>query len=84
MTRTDLHQLVDDLPDDVVDATASFLRQVLLGKVDPEQFWFWTSEWQAEEREVDEGLERGDPGTTYDSDTAFLSSLAARTKPPQA
>ena len=27
---------------------------------DPEQRWFWTPEWQAGEREVDEHYERGE------------------------
>jgi hypothetical protein len=27
---------------------------------DPDQWWFWTPEWQAGEREVDEQLTRGE------------------------
>jgi hypothetical protein len=27
--------------------------------IDPEQFWFWTDEWQAGERQVDEYIRAG-------------------------
>ena len=75
--------MVDDLPDEAVDGTAMFLRQIILRRIDPDQLWFWSAEWQAKEREVDESLARGDPGATYDSDEAFLAALAARTKPSE-
>jgi len=29
------------------------------GPIDPDQAWFWTDEWQAGEREVDEEIEGG-------------------------
>ncbi|MBC7813858.1 MAG: hypothetical protein H7175_22070 [Burkholderiales bacterium] len=29
------------------------------GEIDPEQLWFWTDEWQAGERQVDEDLKAG-------------------------
>lgn len=28
--------------------------------IDPAQGWFWTQEWQKEEKEVDEQMERGE------------------------
>jgi hypothetical protein len=44
MTRTELHQLVDDLPEDALEGTAAFLQRVMLRQIDPDQFWFWTPE----------------------------------------
>jgi len=29
--------------------------------IDPDQAWFWTPEWQAKEREVDEEMAAGIP-----------------------
>ncbi len=36
--------------------------------------WFWTPEWQAMEREVDEEIARGD-SLTFDSLSAFRAYL---------
>jgi hypothetical protein len=83
MTKADLHHLVEDLPDDAVDGTAAFLKQVALRRIDPDQFWFWSREWQAKEREVEDSLARGEPGTVYESDESFLAALEARTKPSE-
>ena len=81
MTKAELHQLVDDLPEEAVDAAAALMRQIVDGKIDPDQLWFWTPEWQAKEREVDESISRGEPGTVHMSDDAFLSALESRSKP---
>ena len=54
MTKPDLRQLVDHLPDEAVDGTAMFLRQIILRLIDPGQRWFWSAEWQAKEREVND------------------------------
>jgi len=43
--------------------------------VDTADVWYWTSEWQAGEREVDAEIARGEPGRTYDTDEEFLASL---------
>ena len=40
------------------------------------QAWFWTSEWQAGEREVDETRARGEKGVSFASEEAFLTALA--------
>jgi len=56
MTKADLHQLVDHLPDNAVDGAAILLREVTDGRIDPEQAWFWTREWQQREREADKDL----------------------------
>jgi hypothetical protein len=52
MTRSDLHRLVDRLPDSAVDGAALLLQEIADGRIDPEQTWFWTPEWQAKEREA--------------------------------
>ncbi len=80
MTKADLHQLVDRLPEGAVDGAAILLEEISVGRIDPEQAWFWTREWQAKEREADDDLAAG-RGTTYGSDDEFLFALDERTKP---
>jgi bifunctional DNA-binding transcriptional regulator/antitoxin component of YhaV-PrlF toxin-antitoxin module len=48
--------------------------QIRLAKIDPDQAWFWTPEWQAKEREADEERAAG-RFTTYQSDEEFLAAL---------
>jgi hypothetical protein len=43
-------------------------------KIDPNQSWFWSREWQAGEKKVDQYIERGEI-ETFDSMKEFLSSL---------
>lgn len=43
-------------------------------EIDPEQAYFWTDEWQAGEREVDEDLAAG-RSKTFDTMEAFLADL---------
>lgn len=80
MTKADLHQLVDRLPDQAVDGAAILLRAVTDGRIDSEQAWFWTREWQEREREADEDLAAGRV-TRYENDEQFLAALDERTKP---
>jgi AbrB family looped-hinge helix DNA binding protein len=47
------------------------------------QAWFWTSTWQQREREAEEDKTRG-RFERFDSDEAFLASLADGMKPPDA
>ena len=47
---------------------------------DPDQWWFWTPEWQAKEREADEDLAAG-RFTRYSSDEEFRAALVRRLKP---
>lgn len=74
MTKAELHELVDRLPDQAVDGAAILLEEITDGRIDPEQAWFWTREWQAKEREADEDIASG-RGTTYESDDALLGAL---------
>jgi hypothetical protein len=80
MTKADLHQMVDRLPEGAVDGAAILLEEITDGRIDPGQAWFWTREWQAKEREADDDLAAG-RGTTYESDDDFLAALDERTKP---
>lgn len=80
MTKAELHDLVDRLPEGAVDGAAILLEEITAGRIDPEQVWFWTREWQAKEREADDDVAAG-RGTTYESDDEFLAALAERTKP---
>jgi hypothetical protein len=80
MTKAELHELVDRLPEGAVDGAAILLEEITDGRIDPEQAWFWTREWQEKEREADEDLAAG-RGTTYKSDDEFLAALDERTKP---
>ena len=80
MTKAELHELVDRLPDRAIDGAAILLGEIGDGRIDPEQAGFWTSEWQAKEREADDDLVTGRI-TRYDSNKEFLTALDERTKP---
>jgi hypothetical protein len=79
MTKADLHQIVDHLPEQAVDGAAILLGEISNGRIDPEQAWFWTREWQQREREADEDLSAGRV-TRYESDEQFLVALGRRIK----
>lgn len=74
MTKAELHQMVDRLPDKAVDGAAILHEEITDRRIDPDQAWFWTREWQAKEREASEAIAAG-RGTTYESDEAFLGAL---------
>jgi hypothetical protein len=72
--------MIDRLPDQAVDGAAVLLGEMAEGKIDPEQAWFWTREWQEREREADEDLAAGRV-TRFESDEQFLAGLDERMKP---
>jgi hypothetical protein len=74
MTKADLHQLIDSLPDEAVDGAALLLQRVMLGQVDPAQAWVWTAEWQDQLRQSLADLATGRT-QRFDSDEDFLASL---------
>jgi hypothetical protein len=74
VTKAELHELVDRLPEGAVDGAAILLEEIADGTIDPEQAWFWTREWQAKEREADDDLAAG-RATTFKSDDEFLGAL---------
>jgi hypothetical protein len=80
MTRAELHEMVDRLPDEAVDGAAVLLGEITAGRIDADQAWFWTREWQTKEREADADRLAG-RATGYDSDEELLAALDARTKP---
>lgn len=80
MTKAELHELVERLPDGAVEGAAVLLGEISAGRIDPEQAWFWTQEWQAKEREADDDLAAG-LVTPYENDDLFLAALDERTKP---
>lgn len=80
MTKAELHQMVDRLPDQAVDGAAILLHEVTDGRIDPDQAWFWTRQWQEREREADKDLATGKV-TRFESDEDFLAALDERTKP---
>jgi hypothetical protein len=71
---------VDRLPEGAVDGAAIMLGEISAGRIDPEQAWYWTREWQAKEREADDDRTAGRV-SRYESDEEFLTALDARTKP---
>jgi len=50
--------------------------------IDPDQAWFWTPDWQAKEREVDEERATGIPDQEFDSGEDFLAYLEAVIEDP--
>lgn len=50
--------------------------------IDPDQAWFWTPEWQAKEREVDEEMATGIPDRVFDFGEEFLAYLEALIEDP--
>jgi hypothetical protein len=81
MTKVELHRLVDELPENAVDGAAVFLAAIRQGRIDPDQAWFWSPEWQGGEREVDEAIARGKRGGIYYSAEDFIAALEAELKP---
>jgi hypothetical protein len=80
MTKAELHELVDRLPDGAVDGAAVLLSEISAGRLDPGQAWYWTREWQEKEREADNDLAAGRV-TSYTTDAEFLAALDERMKP---
>jgi hypothetical protein len=80
MTKAELHQLVDRLPERAVDGAAVLLEEISDGRIDPDQAGFWTREWRDREREADDDLATGRV-TRYEGDEDFLAALDERLKP---
>lgn len=74
MTKADLHRLVDELPDEVLEGTADLLQRVIRREIDPDQSWFWARAWQAGEREADADLAAGRV-RRFEGGDAFLAHL---------
>jgi hypothetical protein len=74
VTKSELHELVDKLPDDAIDGAAVLLEEIAEGRIDPDQAWFWTREWQEGEQEADAQLAAGE-GTVHESTEDFVDHL---------
>jgi hypothetical protein len=74
MTKADLHQLVDALPDEAVEGAGLLLERVVRGEVDPDQSWVWTTEWQDQLRSSLADLAEGRT-RLFDNTDEFLTSL---------
>jgi len=76
VTKADLHQLVDELPDEAVESTAVLLERIRLHQFDPNQAWIWSEQWQQQLRgsfaDVGEGRTQ-----RFDNGDDLLTSLPA-------
>lgn len=76
MTKTELHELVERLPDDTVDGAAVLLHSLADRRIDPDQAWFWTLDWLTGELEADREAAT-DPGVVYNDADSLKSALRA-------
>jgi hypothetical protein len=76
MTKAELHELVERLPENTLDGAAVLLRSLSSGWIDSDQAWFWTSDWLAGELEADRKAIT-EPGIVYGSADAFKAALRA-------
>jgi len=74
MTRAELHELVERLPQHALDRTAVLLRGLSCGRIDPDQAWFWDSSWLSGELEADQEA-TPEPGLVYKNASAFKTAL---------
>jgi len=76
MTKTELHEMVEGLPDDTLDGAAVLLRSLADRRIDPDQAWFWTLDWLSGELEADREA-RTNPGVVYEDAESFKAALHA-------
>jgi hypothetical protein len=76
MTKAELHELLKGLPKNPLDGAAVLLRSLSSGRIDPEQAWFWASDWLPGELEANREA-RIEPGIVYGSADAFKTALRA-------
>lgn len=76
MTKTELHELVERLPEDTVDGAAVLLHSLADRRIDPDQAWFWTLDWLTGELEADREAAT-DPGAVYDDADSLKAALRA-------
>ena len=74
MNRTDLHRLVDELPDEAIDGAVALIQRVVLGEIDPDQAWVWSPEWQAQLRTSMDDIVSGRT-QVYQGADPFIDSL---------
>lgn len=74
MNKAELHQLVDELPDDAVEATATLLRRIQVHQFDPDQAWVWSDWWQEQLRDAFADVAEGRT-QRFDSGDELVASL---------
>jgi hypothetical protein len=75
MTRAELHEIIERLPDDALEGASVLLKRVAARQIDPDQACCWTGEWQQKLRaslaDIDGGRVR-----SYQTAESFLESLS--------
>ncbi|MGC8628537.1 MAG: hypothetical protein ACP5VR_13510 [Acidimicrobiales bacterium] len=74
MTRTELHQIVDDLPEEAIDGAPVILRELATGAIGPDRAWVWEPEWQAKLKSALDDLVAGRV-TRFDNDEDLLAAV---------
>jgi hypothetical protein len=74
MTRAELHELVERLPEHTLDGAAVMLRSLSSGWIEPDQGWFWNWDWLCGELEADRQA-MTEPGIVYRDAGAFKIAL---------
>jgi hypothetical protein len=74
MTRAELHEIIERLPDDALEGASILLKRVAARQIDPDQAWCWTDEWQEKLRaslaDIDGGRVR-----SHQTAESFLQGL---------
>jgi hypothetical protein len=74
MTKAELHEIIDQLPEDAVEGASFLLKRLATHQIDPAQAWVWTDEWQARLNASLVDLQRGRV-QRYESVEEFLEAL---------
>jgi hypothetical protein len=74
MTKTELHELVDGLPDDTINGAAVLVRGLTEHRVEADQAWFWTLDWLSGELEAEREAQ-SEPGVVYQDAESFKAAL---------
>jgi len=74
MTRAELHEIVEHLPDDALEGASILLKRVAARQIDPDQAWCWTDEWQEKLRASLDDIDRGRL-RSYQTAEEFLEAL---------
>jgi hypothetical protein len=74
MTRAELHEIVELLPEEALEGASLLLKRVVARQIDPEQAWCWTDVWQDRLRASLEDVEAGRV-QTFRSDEEFFKAL---------
>ncbi len=70
----DLHELVNELPEEAPRGAAFLLERLLRGQLDADQAWVWTAEWQEQLRSSLADVEAGRT-QRFSTSEEFLASL---------